>query len=135
MKGFSAMRFENQEQLDESLSEPPPYLNDALAQVPGDILVLGVAGKMGPTLARMAVRSLASLGSKARVIGVARFSNPAERARLERWGIETIRGERPFHSSRHAAVFSGCEARSMPRVFIVQCQDNVGGFESANSSR
>jgi prephenate dehydrogenase len=40
--------------------------------VPGDILVLGVGGKMGPTLARLAKRA----APHKRVIGVARFSEP-----------------------------------------------------------
>jgi NADPH:quinone reductase-like Zn-dependent oxidoreductase len=52
-----------------------------LAAVP-EVLVLGVGGKMGPTLARMAKRA------GKRVIGVARFSEPGLREKLERWGIE-----------------------------------------------
>ncbi|MDB5327891.1 MAG: dependent epimerase/dehydratase family protein, partial [Phycisphaerales bacterium] len=49
-----------------------------------------VAGKMGPTIGRMAQRALAASGSDRRVIGVARFSNPAEREKLNDWGIDTI---------------------------------------------
>ena len=37
-------------------------------------LVLGVAGKMGPTLARMAKRASDAAGVRRRVIGVSRFS-------------------------------------------------------------
>jgi len=48
--------------------------------------VLGVGGKMGPSLARMAKR--AAPGK--RVIGVARFSDPAARAMLESHGVECI---------------------------------------------
>jgi nucleoside-diphosphate-sugar epimerase len=54
--------------------------------VPGDILILGVAGKMGPTLARLARAAAPSR----RIIGVARFTEPGLRERLEAWGIETI---------------------------------------------
>ena len=54
--------------------------------MPGDILVLGVAGKMGPTLARMAKRA----APDRRVIGVARFSDSAVRTSLEQAGVETI---------------------------------------------
>jgi nucleoside-diphosphate-sugar epimerase len=57
-----------------------------LAELDGDILVLGVAGKVGPTLARMARRA----APRKRVVGVSRFSDPAVRGRLEDWGIETI---------------------------------------------
>src|SRR5262249_36149497 len=70
----------------EVLSQPTPELAADLGRVPGDILVLGVAGKMGPTLARMAKRS----APDKRVIGVARFSDPSVRAGLEKAGIETI---------------------------------------------
>jgi nucleoside-diphosphate-sugar epimerase len=74
------------ETLDELLSRPSAALREDLAQVPGDLMILGVGGKVGPTLARMAKR--ASPGR--RVIGVARFSDPAVRGRLAEWGVETI---------------------------------------------
>jgi nucleoside-diphosphate-sugar epimerase len=78
-------------QLEELLSEPSAAAIDAMARIDGDLIVLGVAGKMGPTLARMARRALDAAGSRARVIGVSRFSSAAARERLERYGIETIR--------------------------------------------
>src|SRR5690606_7690688 len=56
-------------------------------------LILGVAGKMGPTLARMARRAADQAGGKRSVIGVARFSDPAQRQALEGWGIETIKAD------------------------------------------
>jgi nucleoside-diphosphate-sugar epimerase len=59
----------------------------------GDIVVLGVAGKMGPTLARMAKRATEISGLTRRVIGVSRFSSPALEAQLQEFGIQTIRGE------------------------------------------
>ncbi len=74
--------------LEEQLSAPTPAAAEALARSPGDLLVLGVAGKMGPTLARMAQRALAGTGR--RVIGVARFSDPAVQRKLDGWGIQTI---------------------------------------------
>lgn len=72
--------------LEELLSRPPVWLADQLSKAEGDLMVLGVAGKVGPTLARMAKRA----APDKRVIGVARFSDPAVRSRLEDWGIETI---------------------------------------------
>ena len=68
------------------MSEPTPALVADLARIDGDIMVLGVGGKMGPTLARMAKRAAPGR----RVIGVARFSDPAARATLERHGVECI---------------------------------------------
>ena len=81
------------EQLEDLLSAPPDYLADEFRKVKGDIIVLGVAGKMGPTLARMAQRALRGAGASGRVIGVARFSNPSEPRKLESWGIQTIRAD------------------------------------------
>ena len=68
------------------MARPSPALVETMARVPGDILVLGVGGKMGPTLARMARR--AAPGKK--VIGVARFSEPGLRERLQSHGVECI---------------------------------------------
>ncbi len=79
------------EQLEDLLSRPAAAVIERFAQTSGDLLVLGAAGKMGPTLARMARRAADLSGAKRRVIAVSRFSKPAERERLERWGVETIR--------------------------------------------
>jgi nucleoside-diphosphate-sugar epimerase len=79
-------RFETVAHLEDCLSQPTPELAADLAGVPGDILVLGVAGKMGPTLARMAKRSRPDK----RVIGVARFTDATVRTGLEQAGVETI---------------------------------------------
>src|SRR5215510_11188573 len=81
------------EQLEDLLSEPTDYLINAFASVKGNIIILGVAGKMGPTLARMAQRALRAGRVSERVIGVARFTNPTEQRKLESWGIETIRAD------------------------------------------
>jgi len=79
-------RFEDVEALETFMSEPTPGLVADLARADGDLIVIGVGGKMGPTLARMAKR--AAPGK--RIIGVARFSNPAARAGLEAHGVECI---------------------------------------------
>jgi len=79
-------RFASVAELEDFLSQPTPELVADLAEVPGDILVLGVAGKMGPTLARMAKR--AAPGK--RIVGVARFTDQAVRSGLEKAGVETI---------------------------------------------
>jgi nucleoside-diphosphate-sugar epimerase len=86
----------NTEQLEELLSEPTPACVEAIKRIKGDILILGVAGKMGPTLARMLVRAaLAADGSprSRKIIGVSRFSNPSEESKLKQHGIETIKAD------------------------------------------
>ena len=80
-------RFESIAALEDFMTEPTPELVADLKSVKGDILVLGVGGKMGPTLARLAKRAV-PLGQ--RVIGVARFSEPGLREGLAQHGVETI---------------------------------------------
>ena len=79
-----------EEELESRLSEPTPQLVELLGRLPGDIVVLGVAGKMGPSLARMARRASDATGGRRRVIGVARFSAGGE-ADLRKHGVETVR--------------------------------------------
>ena len=50
------MRIHNLEELEEQLSRPVEADASAMAALKGDLLILGVGGKMGPTLARMAKR-------------------------------------------------------------------------------
>lgn len=76
----------DEESLEEVLSRPDAALAADLAAAPGDILVLGAAGKMGPTLCRQAKRADPSR----RVIAVARWSEEGLRARMESWGVETL---------------------------------------------
>jgi nucleoside-diphosphate-sugar epimerase len=78
------------EQLEAALSEPSQAVVQAMARLKGDIMVLGVAGKMGPTLARMAKRASEQAGVQRRVIGVSRFSSPGQQDELQKHGIETI---------------------------------------------
>ena len=79
-------RIADVEALEALMSTPSPALIETLARVEGDLMVLGVGGKMGPTLARMAKQA----GPGRRVIGVARFSEPGLREKLEAHGIECI---------------------------------------------
>lgn len=79
------------EQLEDMLSEPTEAAVAALARLDGDLIVLGVAGKMGPTLARMARIASERAGVRRRIIGVARFTEARYEARLHAHGVETIR--------------------------------------------
>jgi nucleoside-diphosphate-sugar epimerase len=80
---------DDESQLDELLSRPSQALADDLARAPGDIVILGVGGKMGPTLARMARRAAPAR----RVIGVARFSQSGLREELTAAGIDCIEAD------------------------------------------
>lgn len=76
-------------ELEDILSEPTQGTIEAMASLEGDLVILGVGGKMGPTLARMAKRASDMAGVARRVIGVSRFSNSKLRPKLHAWGIET----------------------------------------------
>jgi len=78
----------NNEELDDWLSTPTDGLRESMRSVSGDVIVLGAAGKMGPTLARMVRRALPD---SQQVIAVSRFSNDAAKAELEQHGVRTIR--------------------------------------------
>jgi hypothetical protein len=79
-------RFVDEDHLEDFMTAPSPALIAALSQIQGDLIVLGIGGKMGPTLARLARRA----SPERKVFGVARFSEPGLREKLESWGIECI---------------------------------------------
>ena len=81
----------DEDELEERLSRPTLGVNQALARLDGDVMVLGAGGKMGPTLARMVRRGFEAAGKRQKVLAVARFSDPAVEARLQTQGVETLR--------------------------------------------
>ena len=81
--------FLDEEHLEEVMTTPTDALSTELQALDGDIIVLGVGGKMGPTLARLAKRA----APQKRVIGVARFSAPKVQQKLLGWGIECIQAD------------------------------------------
>jgi nucleoside-diphosphate-sugar epimerase len=83
----------NEEQLEEYLSRPTPETVEVFRNLDGDIIFLGIAGKIGPSLAQMAKRACDEAGVKKRIIGVSRFSNLEEKEFIESYGIETIQGD------------------------------------------
>jgi len=72
------------------LLEPSDDLVSEIAGLDGDILILGVGGKMGPALARVAKQAADKAGINKKITGVARFSEPGLREELNTDGIETI---------------------------------------------
>ncbi|OAI45206.1 epimerase [Planctomycetaceae bacterium SCGC AG-212-F19] len=78
-------------QLDDLLSEPSAGAVATLGRLAGDLMLLGVGGKMGPTLARMARRASDAAGTRRRIIGVSRFSSGPLEGQLRDQGVETIR--------------------------------------------
>ena len=84
------MKIQTEAELEERLSRPDEATASAMAALDGDLLILGVGGKMGPSLARLARRAADHAGVKKRVIAVARFTNNKLPSELASEGIETI---------------------------------------------
>jgi hypothetical protein len=78
------------EQLEDMLSEPTVGVIQTCKEITGDVLILGIGGKMGPTLGRMMARASKAAGVTRRIWGVSRFSQSDLRDQLEAAGVETI---------------------------------------------
>lgn len=73
--------------LDDLLSRPYPELVEMMRRLEGDLAILGVAGKIGISLAAMAARAVRDSGVPRKVYGVSRFSDPAAKAAIEAQGV------------------------------------------------
>lgn len=89
-------------ELEAFMTVPSEALMNDLAKLDGDILILGIGGKMGPTLAKMTKRAIDQAGLNKRVIGVSRFSNGNLREELESAGVETIAADLLNEDDLHA---------------------------------
>src|SRR5690606_38874494 len=78
------------QQLEKELLKPSEDLLEDIAKIDGDIMFLGVGGKMGPSMARLAKEAIEMAGLEKRIIGVSRFSDDSLRQELNDQGIETI---------------------------------------------
>ena len=79
------MTIASEAELIDRMTKPTPQVEAAIGELQGPVLLLGVAGKMGPTLAELLVRAGAE-----QVIGVSRFSDSATQRYLADIGVETI---------------------------------------------
>jgi nucleoside-diphosphate-sugar epimerase len=86
-------RIMNEEQLDELISRPSAEVVDMFSRIDGDIIVLGISGKIGPSLARMARRACDEAGVSKRIVGVSLFDSEEQRKKIENTGIETLHGD------------------------------------------
>jgi nucleoside-diphosphate-sugar epimerase len=84
------MTIRTEAELEEALSRPTEADVEAMRVLEGDLLLIGVAGKMGPSMARLAIRASEQAGVKSKIMGAARFSAAGSRDELEAIGVETI---------------------------------------------
>jgi dTDP-4-dehydrorhamnose reductase len=84
---------ESVDELENRLSEPGDATVAALRDCPGDVLVLGAGGKMGPTLARMVASAArrADGSIKRRVFAASRFSSDPAALSLQHAGVSVLR--------------------------------------------
>ncbi len=87
------MKFRNEEKLEEVLSEPSDELIEDLKTMEGDLLFLGVAGKMGMTMAGMAKKAMQAGGKGGQVFGASLFDSEKQKKLLEEQGISTFEGD------------------------------------------
>ena len=85
--------FKDENELEEALSRPTSNLVAMFRALEGDVILLGVAGKMGVSMARMAKRACNMAGIEKRIIGVSRFSEKEQQSFLEESDVETIKGD------------------------------------------
>ena len=78
-------------ELEDSLSTPSAEDVAFFRDLEGDLLIIGVAGKMGPSLARRAARASQTAGVPRRIIGASRFSMPSTERLLQEIGVKTLR--------------------------------------------
>lgn len=81
------------EEIYKNLLQPSDDLIQDIARLDGDIMILGVGGKMGPALAKLAKKSVDKAGINKKIIGVARFTEMDLQLELEREGIETFKAD------------------------------------------
>ena len=61
------------QQLEEAISTPSPALVDMMKRLSGDIMILGIGGKIGVTLGMSAIKAIRQAGVSKKVTGVSRF--------------------------------------------------------------
>jgi nucleoside-diphosphate-sugar epimerase len=79
--------------IDERFSAPRPATVEALRQCPGDVVVLGAGGKMGPSLTLMLRRAADEVADGRRVIAVSRWSNDVLPDALKAQGVDVVRAD------------------------------------------
>lgn len=86
-------KIENEEQLEGLLSTPGDELVELISRLDGDILILGLTGKIGPSLAVMAAKACERAGVRKKILGVSRHIDANLQRYLTNAGVESVRGD------------------------------------------
>ena len=84
-------------ELEEQLSRPGLELIEMMKRLEGDIMILGIGGKMGPTMGRLAVNAIREAGVNKKVYGVARFPT---RKNAQKWNHGALKPSLAIFSIR-----------------------------------
>lgn len=83
-------RIESEDQLDEIMTRPRPCLIEFVKNLQSPLVILGAAGKMGPSLAVLVRRAAEAAGHKLEMVAVSRFSSKDAKSWFETRGIRTL---------------------------------------------
>jgi dTDP-4-dehydrorhamnose reductase len=87
------LEIRNEQELDEQLTQPPPTLVQFIRTVASPLVILGAAGKMGPSLAVLAKRAAIQARHDLEVIAVSRFTDAKAEEWLQARGVTTVRAD------------------------------------------
>ena len=87
---FCKEKLDSIEKLDNLLAIPHSEVIEMMKRLSGDIMILGIAGKMGVTMGMQAINAIKAANVDKKVYGVARFSNIEDKIKLEKAGVITI---------------------------------------------
>ncbi len=76
--------------LEKFLSAPPERLVEMMRRLDGDLMILGIGGKIGVSLGLQAAEAVRRSGVPRKIYGVSRFSREEDREKLEAAGLVTI---------------------------------------------
>lgn len=82
-----------EEKLNEMLTTPSEKLIEDMKKIKGDIMVLGAAGKMGPTLCVLVKKAAEKAGFDKQIIGVSRGSDEIAVKFMEDNGVKVIKAD------------------------------------------
>lgn len=77
-------------ELEEKYTRPSDALMRDIHELEGDIMLLGIGGKMGVSMGRLLVEALHKIGKNNQVYGVSRFSDSAAKKQVEASGVIPI---------------------------------------------
>ena len=87
---FFCDKIDSEKTLEAFLAVPSQKLVEMMTRLDGDIIILGVAGKVGVSLALQAAEAIRQADVDKKVYGVARFTKPEDRQKLDSAGVITI---------------------------------------------